>query len=107
MILTDKDAQLLESNNQFRSVELNEKFLNVSVPTIDQNGADETLQDRSAITGTPGSLAPTTAGGHELMAPSGSMAPGGPVGHRTSSVGPDGQKRTFYETKKINEAALN
>ena len=41
MILTDKDAQLLESNNQFRSVELNEKFLNVSVPII-QPG-DDTL----------------------------------------------------------------
>lgn len=56
-------------------MELNEKFLNVSVPTI-ENGVDDTIQDRSGITGTPGSMAPTTAGGHELMAPSGSMGPG-------------------------------
>lgn len=32
MILTDKDAKTLQQSNQFKSVELNDKFLNVSMP---------------------------------------------------------------------------
>lgn len=32
LILTDKDAALLENNQHFKSVELNEKFLSVAVP---------------------------------------------------------------------------
>ena len=31
MILTDKDAKVLQQSNQFKSVELNEKFLNISM----------------------------------------------------------------------------
>ena len=34
MILTDKDAKALQQSNQFKSVELNEKFLNVSLPNL-------------------------------------------------------------------------
>lgn len=34
MILTDKDAKALQQSNQFKSVELNEKFLNISVPNL-------------------------------------------------------------------------
>lgn len=31
MILTDKDARTLQTSDKFKSVELNEKFLNISV----------------------------------------------------------------------------
>ena len=32
MILTDKDAKTLENNTKFKSVELNENFVNVETP---------------------------------------------------------------------------
>ena len=31
MILTDKDAKTLENNNKFKSVELNDNFVNVEM----------------------------------------------------------------------------
>jgi hypothetical protein len=34
MILTDKDARALQHNTNFKSVELNEKYLNISVRNI-------------------------------------------------------------------------
>lgn len=33
MILTDKDAKTLENNTKFKSVELNENFINVDMNT--------------------------------------------------------------------------
>jgi hypothetical protein len=33
MILTDKDAKTLENNTKFKSVELNENFINVDMKT--------------------------------------------------------------------------
>lgn len=42
MILTDKDAAQLEANNKFKSIELNEKFLNISVNDI----KEENILDR-------------------------------------------------------------
>jgi len=38
MILTDKDARALQTSSKFKSVELNEKFLNISVKD-NQEGA--------------------------------------------------------------------
>jgi len=39
MILTDKDAKTLENNTKFKSVELNENFINVDV---NKSVADQT-----------------------------------------------------------------
>jgi hypothetical protein len=48
MILTDKDARTLQSNNQFKSVELNEKFLNVTLQGASEN-LDSSTANQSAI----------------------------------------------------------
>ena len=46
MILTDKDAKTLENNTKFKSVELNENFVNVDVNQSGENGLGSPDQGR-------------------------------------------------------------
>jgi hypothetical protein len=51
MILTDKDAKTLENNTKFKSVELNEKFINVEgkesrLSGLDGLGRPESPEDK-------------------------------------------------------------
>jgi hypothetical protein len=46
MILTDKDAKTLENNTKFKSVELNENFVNVDANQSGDNGLGSPDQGR-------------------------------------------------------------
>lgn len=81
MILTDKDAKTLQQHNQFRSVELNEKFLNVSVPAVGQQQPDSALQTMV-------------------------QSPGGPL-QSTTPLSNNDAPASLYETRKMNEQTQN
>ena len=59
MILTDKDAKTLEHNTKFKSVELNENFMNVDIKSQQQpsrDAADKTLDSRAENNKSPDEL---------------------------------------------------
>ena len=57
MILTDKDAKpLSNSTDQFKTVELNEKYLNLSVPHVTYQKNTKRIANDSTIRQSPGMI---------------------------------------------------